>query len=183
MVQGATVPGKLKIPVVLGGGIGTGRQLLAALALGADGILMGSRMTVASEIWAHDEYKRHVAGLDPTGTRIVMSIFNDNARVLDNRTARAVAALEAEGVEDFERYKPLVQGSIQRAAYDSGDWEQGTLSLGQSCGFADRIAPVQEIFDEILAEASHMNARLAGLCSAPAAAPATLVLSSLEGEG
>ena len=183
MVQGATVPGKLKIPVVLGGGIGTGRQLLAALALGADGILMGSRMTVASEIWAHDEYKRHVAGLDPTGTRIVMSIFNDNARVLDNRTARAVAALEAEGVEDFERYKPLVQGSIQRAAYDSGDWEQGTLSLGQSCGFADRIAPVQEIFDEIMAEASHMNARLAGLCSAPAAAPATLVLSSLEGEG
>ncbi len=169
MVQGATVPAELGIPVVIGGGIGTGRQLLAALALGAEGVLMGSRMTVASEIWAHDDYKRRICELDQTGTRIVMSIFNDNARVLDNRTARAVAALEADGIDDFERYRPLVQGAIQRTAYDSGNWEQGTLSLGQSCVFADRIKPVEEIFDDILAEALSMHARLGGLCAAPAA--------------
>ena len=140
--------------------MGTGRQLLAALALGADGMLMGSRMTVASEIWAHDHYKNHIAEIDQTATKIVMSIFNDNSRVLDNRTARTIVALEADGIDDFERYRPLVQGSNQREAYQTGDWERGTPSMGQSCAFADDIKPVAAIFDEILADAAAHRDRL-----------------------
>jgi len=170
MVQGALVPAALDIPVALAGGMGSGRQLVAALALGADGILMGSRMTVASEIWAHDDYKNRICEIDQTGTRIVMSIFNDNARVLDNRTARAVAALEADGIDDFERYRPLVEGPNQRDSYRSGDWEQGTLSLGQSCVFADAILPVEAIFDDIMTEAAATHARL-GALRADAAPP------------
>ncbi|MGE0748566.1 MAG: NAD(P)H-dependent flavin oxidoreductase [Rhodospirillales bacterium] len=163
MVQGAVVPQALKVPVVLAGGMGTGRQLIAALALGAEGMLMGSRMTVATEVWAHEGYKRHVLGLDHTGTKIVMGIFGDNSRVLDNRTARAVLELEAQGVRDFEQYRDLVRGSYQREAYETGDWERGTLSIGQSCVFADRIAPVEAIFDEILAEAAAVQRRVASL--------------------
>lgn len=163
MVQGAVVPHALNVPVVLAGGMGTGRQLIAALALGAEGMLMGSRMTVATEVWAHEGYKQHVLGLDHTATRVVMGIFGDNNRVLDNRTARAVLELEAKGVKDFEQYRDLVRGPYQREAYVTGDWERGVLSLGQSCVFADRIAPVEAIFDEILAEAVAVRDRVAGL--------------------
>lgn len=160
MVQGALAPDALGVPVVLAGGMGTGRQLLAALALGADGMLMGSRMTVAHEIWAHDDYKRYVANANQTDTRVVMSIFNDNSRVLDNETARKVLALEAEGINDFERYRPLVEGTQQRQAYETGDWRKGTPSMGQSCVFADDIKSVETIFDEILADASAHKIRL-----------------------
>ena len=168
MVQGALVADALEVPVALGGGMGTGRQLLAALALGADAMLMGSRMTVASEIWAHEAYKRHIVGIDQTATRVIMSVFNDNSRVLDNRTAREVAALEAEGITDFERYRPLVRGTNQREAYETGDWERGTPSMGQSCAFAGAIMSVEAIFDEILADAVAHRDRLARLDAAKA---------------
>lgn len=163
IVQGAVVPDRLDVPVVLAGGLGTGRQLLAALALGADGILLGSRMTVAEEIWADDKYKKRVTETVESDTRIVMSIFNDNSRVLDNATAKAVNGLEDQGITDFEQYRPLVQGPNQRDAYASGDFDQGTLSMGQSCTFANEIASVEEIFDDILRDAVAMRNRLGGL--------------------
>lgn len=163
IVQGAVVPEGLDVPVVLAGGLGSGRQLLAALTLGADGILLGSRMTVAEEIWADDKYKKRVTETVESDTCIVMSIFNDNSRVLDNATAKAVNALEEQGITDFEQYRPLVQGPNQRDAYASGDFDQGTLSMGQSCAFANEIASVENIFDDILGDAVAMRDRLGGL--------------------
>jgi nitronate monooxygenase len=129
-------------------------------------MLMGSRMTVASEIWAHENYKNRVVGTDQSGTRVIMSTFRDNSRVMDNRTARAVAGLEETGETDYDAYRALVHGPLQREAYETGDWERGTLSLGQSCVFADEIKPVAAIFDQILAEAVVMKGRLDGLCTA-----------------
>jgi nitronate monooxygenase len=166
MVQGATAAAALAVPLAVAGGMGSGRQLLAALALGADAMLMGSRMTVASEIWAHENYKNRVVGTDQSGTRVIMSTFRDNSRVMDNRTARAVAGLEETGETDYDAYRALVHGPLQREAYETGDWERGTLSLGQSCVFADEIKPVAAIFDQILAEAVVMKGRLDGLCTA-----------------
>ena len=163
MVQGAIVPPALKVPVVLAGGMGTGRQLLACLALGAEGMLLATRMIVAEEIWAHEDYKKHLAGLGPDGTRLIMSIFGDNSRVIDNASAAAVLELEAQGVVDFEAYRPHVQGTLQRAAYEEGDWNKGTMSVGQSVAFADRIEPVEAIIDGIVAEAAACRDRLNGL--------------------
>jgi NAD(P)H-dependent flavin oxidoreductase YrpB (nitropropane dioxygenase family) len=160
MVQGALAAQALDVPFVLGGGMGTGRQLVAALALGADGILLGSRMTVSEEIWADEKYKQRVVEAVVSDTRIVMSIFNDNSRVLDNETARAVVALEADGITDFDSYRPLVEGIIQREAYAAGDPERGTLSMGQSCAFADRIESVEAIFDRILVDAGDARERM-----------------------
>lgn len=160
IVQGAIASSDLDVPVVLGGGLGIGRQLLAVLALGADGMLMGSRMTVSKEIWADDKYKTHITNVDQTATRIVMSVFNDHARVLDNRTSQAVNDMEKKGISEFEQYRPLVEGNNQRSAYETGNFERGTLSMGQSCVFADRIMSVSNIFDEILADAILMRDRL-----------------------
>ena len=153
MVQGAQVPKAMRIPVVLAGGMGTGRQMVACLALGAGGMLLASRMIVASEVWAHDGYKHRIVEMDAGDTRIIMTNFGDNSRVIANETADQVLALEAEGVDDFEAYRELVAGEIQRQAYETGDWNRGTPSVGQGSSFADRIEPVEVIFDRIMADA------------------------------
>ena len=82
-----------------------------------------------------------------------MTIFGDNSRVIANETADQVLALEAEGVDDFEAYRELVAGEIQRQAYETGDWNRGTPAVGQGSSFADRIEPVEVIFDRIMADA------------------------------
>ncbi|PPR09344.1 MAG: Nitronate monooxygenase [Alphaproteobacteria bacterium MarineAlpha11_Bin1] len=154
MVQGAIVPRELDVPVVLAGGMGTGRQLLACLSLGAEGMLVATRMVVAEEIWAHENYKKRLAELGPDDTRVIMSIFGDNSRVIDNASADAVLALEAKGNNDYEAYRPHVKGTLQRKAYENGDWTTGTMSIGQSVAFAGDIEPVEAIIDGIMEEAT-----------------------------
>ena len=163
MVQGAIAPERISVPVVLGGGFGTGRQLVAALAMGAAGIMLGTRMLVAKEIWADERIKQRVIDADEGASRLVMSSLRKTYRVLDNATARKVAELEATGETDFEAYRPLVQGSFQVEAYESGDADKGLLSMGQSAVFADRIASVAEIYDEIVADAERALGRLAAI--------------------
>jgi NAD(P)H-dependent flavin oxidoreductase YrpB (nitropropane dioxygenase family) len=163
MVQGAIVPNGLDIPVVLAGGMGTGRQLVACLSLGADGMLVATRMVVAQEIWAHENYKKRLAELGPDGTRIIMSIFGDNSRVIDNPSTAEVLALEAGGITDYEAYRPHVQGTLQKEAYEDGDWTKGTMSIGQSVAFAGDIEPAENIIDGIMDEAAAVRDRLNGL--------------------
>ncbi len=163
MVQGALAARAFKVPFALGGGIGEGRQLLAALGLGADAIVMGSRMTVASEVWAHGDYKQKVLELTEADSRLVMQSFRNTYRCLDNAAARSVAALEAAGERDFALYMPHVRGSNARDAYTTGDWERGILSMGQSAAFADAVKPVAAIFAEILADATAARDRMDAL--------------------
>jgi NAD(P)H-dependent flavin oxidoreductase YrpB (nitropropane dioxygenase family) len=160
MVQGLLAAERLSLPLAIGGGIGHGAQLAAVLGFGADAVVMGTRMTVASEIWAHRAYKERVVAAAETDSRLILASLRNTYRVLDNETARAVAALEAEGVTDYERYRPLVAGTLTRSAYETGDAERGTLSLGQSAVFADEIKPVEAIIDQLLAEAEAARGRL-----------------------
>lgn len=160
MVLGAQVPRSLGIPVVIGGGIGTGRQLIAALAMGASGVLLGSRMLAADEIPAHDRYKDAVVAADVTATSLVMGAVGNLFRVLDNETARAVTALEEAGETDFEVYRPLARGTLQAEAYETGDLDKGLLSMGPAAAFADRRMPVDEIIRTLLREAGDALADL-----------------------
>lgn len=160
MVQAADAPTKIKKPLVIGGGIGTGRQLAAVLMMGADAVLMGSRMVVAEEIWAHPDYKRRVVAGDGTESRIGMQIFKHHHRVLDNESVRAVIELEQKGVTDFAQYEPHVRGEVVRDAYATGDLSRGMIDYGQSVAFADQVKPVEAIFDEIIDDAVGAMARL-----------------------
>jgi nitronate monooxygenase len=163
MVQVADAARRIAVPLVVGGGIGCGAQLAAALAMGADAVLLGTRMVVAEEIWAHPAYKQRVVQADGTDSRIVMGRFGHHHRVLDNDAARAVAALEAAGESDFARYEPLVRGTAARDAYASGDTSQGMIDYGPAAVFADAVKPVEAIFDELLDDAAAAMRRLAGL--------------------
>lgn len=152
IVQGVLAALRVDKPVVIGGGIGHGRQIAAALAFGADAVLLGTRLLVAEEIWSHEAVKRRVVEADETGSRLVLASMRNTYRVIDNEAARAVAALEAEGETDFAKYRPFVRGEAQREAYTEGDPEKGLLSMGQAAVFADRIEPMAAIVDRLVDE-------------------------------
>ena len=169
MVQGLVAAQKLHLPLAIGGGIGHGAQLVAALAFGADAVILGTRMTVAEEIWAHPAYKERLIEANETDTLLVLQTLRNTYRALDNETARAVAEIEAEGAakgaNDYARYRPLIAGALQKEAYETGDWNKGILSVGQSAAFADAVQPVAAIVDQLLAEAAEAEARLAGVAA------------------
>ena len=172
MVLAARALERLDVPVVVGGGIGSGRQLAAALALGADGVLVGSRMLVAGEIATHPDLKRHLIGLDETGSTTVLRSLKNTYRCLANDTAAEVARLEAGGVRDWAVLGPLVGGALQRHAYETGDWSTGILSLGAAAAWCDRVEPAAAILDRLDADARAALARLAPARS-PSALPET----------
>lgn len=160
MVHAAHAPEAISIPVVIGGGIGTGRQLASVIAMGGAGVLMGTRMLVAEELWIHEAHKQRLVEADGTESVLIKTLLRDGHRVLDNETAKAVLALEAQGVSDFAAYRDLVTGSITRAGYESGDASRGTFDWGQSAVFADKVQPMEAIFDAIIDDARAAIARL-----------------------
>ncbi len=153
IVQGPLAADAIHKPLALGGGMGDGRHLITSLAMGAGAMMLGSRMVVAEEIWAHQAYKKHVTTLDEMGSRIVMSSFGKQHHVLDNEAARQVAVMEAQGIDDFEAYRPLVTGLRVKEAYTSGDYSSGMIDMGPAGVFAREIKPVEAIFDEIIDDA------------------------------
>ncbi len=78
---------------------------------------------------------------------------------------RRCAGVEAEGATDYARYRPLIAGALQKEAYETGDWNKGILSVGQSAAFADAVQPVAAIVDQFLAEAAEAETRLAGVAA------------------
>src|SRR3546814_3199292 len=116
-----------------------GRDLISTLAMGANAMMLGARMVVAEEIWAHRDYKEYVTKLDESASRVVMSTFGKQHRVLNNATAQDVVQLETEGITDFEAYHSLVQGSLVQQAYRSGDYSQGLIDMGPAGVFAREV--------------------------------------------
>ena len=162
MVQAAHGAESLDVPVIIGGGIGRGSQLVAALAMGCDGILMGTRMMVAKEAIPHDEIKRRIVDSDGTDTVIVQSIFNHHHRVMANNATAEVLDLERQGIDDFEAYRPLVSGDVAWNALQSGDLKQGMIDMGQSACFTNAVEPAGDIIASIVGEAGISQQALAG---------------------
>ncbi len=161
MVLGALAAERLRVPVVLGGGIGHGRQIAAVLAQGLDGVLMGSRFLVAEEVAAHPAYKRHLLDCDEHSTVRLLHTLGNTWRVLRNETAEAVDAIERAGAADHAAFGALIDGRVARdRCYGQGDWRHGMVSLGPAIAFARRIEPLGAIVAELLAQAQAALGRL-----------------------
>ncbi len=170
IVQAPLAVARIDKPVLIGGGIGTGAQVAAVLAMGADAALIGTRFLVASEIWSHQAIKQRVIDAQETDTTLVLASMRNTFRGIDNETTRAIADLERQGVTDFEAYRPFVTGIVQKEAYAEGNPEKGILSMGQACVFADQIEPVEVIMDRLVDEAAAAAGRLGGLSMTEAVA-------------
>lgn len=172
MVQAPLAAERLPVPVVIGGGIGTGRQVVGTLAMGAAGVILGTRMLVAEEIWARDPYKQRVIEADERSSRLVMAKMRNTVRVMDNGAAREVARLEDEGITGYDNLAHLIQGKNQFEAYSTGDIDKGLLAMGQAAVFADKVMPLADIYDALLADALVALERLDGLRAVAAEAVA-----------
>jgi nitronate monooxygenase len=160
MVAGAAAARAVKIPVILAGGIGTGEQLVAALALGADGIAMGTRFLVSEEIWAHRSYKERLVAAGETDTTMLLQSMRNHQRALKTAHVAMIQQLEKAEPVDTAAILPHIMGTVGRKAYETGDVEKAMLSCGQGVVFADKIEPLAAIVARIESEARSAMARL-----------------------
>jgi len=153
----------LKIPVVASGGIADGRGLAAALALGCEGINMGSRFMVTQEAPIHEGIKQKIVEMDENQTRLIFRSYKNTARVYKNGVANKVAEIEAEG-GDFSQVHALVSGKMQDVAWTTGDIEAGMVTVGMSGGLINDIPTCKELVNNIMTDAEQIiSGRLAAM--------------------
>ncbi len=154
---------RVSIPIVASGGIADGRGLVAALALGADGINMGTRFMVTQEAPIHENIKQKIVEMDETQTRLIFRSYRNTARVYDNEIAKKVAAVEAQG-GDFGEVHEYVSGKNQDKAWTTGDIDAGMVTVGMCGGLIKDIPTCAELVGNIMADAeSIINERLSGM--------------------
>jgi len=155
---------KVKIPMVASGGFGDGRGLVAALALGAEGINMGTRFCATKEAPIHDNVKAKYVSNDERGTNLIFRKFHNTARVGKSDVSDEVVAISARPDAVFEDIRHLVAGSLGREVLDSGDLSKGIFWAGMVQGLIHDIPSCQELMDRIIGDAEAIiKARLGGM--------------------
>ena len=139
----------VSVPVVAAGGIADGRQMAAALALGACGVQVGTVLLASEECPIHENYKRAVLKAGPNDTVVTGRSGGAPVRVLKNRMAREYLRMEKRDVPLAE-LEQLTLGSLRRAVFD-GDVDTGSLMAGQVAGMVREIRPLRQIFEELMA--------------------------------
>lgn len=145
----------LKIPVVASGGIADGRGLVAALALGCEGINMGSRFLVTKEAPIHEAIKQKFVDMDENQTRLIFRSYRNTARVYRNSIADQVAEIEARGGE-FAEVHSLVSGGNQDKAWQTGDIDAGMVTVGMCGGLINDIPSCQQLVQTIVSDAEQI---------------------------
>jgi NAD(P)H-dependent flavin oxidoreductase YrpB (nitropropane dioxygenase family) len=152
----------LKIPVIAGGGFADGRGLVAALALGAQGVVMGTRFMASQECPMHPRIKERLLQTGETDTMMLERSIQNAARVIKTDFAQRVLAMEERGAT-LEELFPMLDGNRVRRSYQSGDTDDSVLYCGQAVGLINEIPSVKEIIDRIIKEAREVVGRLEGM--------------------
>ncbi|MBI5277665.1 MAG: nitronate monooxygenase [Burkholderiales bacterium] len=143
----------LKIPVIASGGIADGRGMAAALAMGAEGINMGTRFCATQEAPIHDNVKQALVRGTERDTSLIFRTLKNTARVYRNQIAHQVREMEyRDGGCVFDEIRPLVIGTRGRAALQSGEVDNGVISAGQSIGLIDDVPTCDELIRRMVAE-------------------------------
>lgn len=146
---------KLRIPMVASGGIGTGSQMAAALALGAEGINMGSRFVATVEAPVHENMKQAMVEADERQTTLMFRTLRNTARVFKNPVAEEVVSIEAQpGETDFADLQPLVSGVRGRdRCIEGGEIDDGVWTVGQVMGLIHDIPTCEVLIQRMVREA------------------------------
>ena len=138
----------VKIPVIAAGGIADGRQMLAALALGAQAVQIGTRFAATHEASSHPDYKQAIVDADDTATVLTLKKV---APVRFKKNAFALRAIEAVGASREEQVELLGKKREMRGIFE-GDLEEGELEMGQSSGLVKEILSVDEVVKKLITE-------------------------------
>ncbi|MEW5684367.1 MAG: nitronate monooxygenase family protein [Pseudomonadota bacterium] len=147
---------KVKIPMIASGGFGDARGLVAALALGADGVNMGTRFMATVESPIHQKVKEQIVSNDERQTNLIFRTMHNTARVAKNAVSDQVVAIERAGGAKFEDVKDLVAGARGRVVYEEGDPDYGIWSAGQVQGLIHDIPTCAELISKMVREAEEI---------------------------
>lgn len=154
---------QVTVPVIASGGFGDARGLVAALALGAEGINMGTRFMCTQESPVHEAIKQAITQSSETDTRLILRSLRNTSRVWRNQLSGEVVELERAGA-GIDRIGPLVAGAKGRGVYESGDVEGGIWTVGMIQGLIDDITSCGDLVRRIMDQAHGLvTGRLASL--------------------
>ena len=147
---------QLDIPVLASGGFGNGQGLVAALALGAEGINMGTRFVATREAPVHNNIKQAYVDSSERDTRLLYRPLRNTARFLKNEVTEAVLQIQQDKGQDlqFEDVRELVAGPRQREAWLEGNKDRGVITTGMVVGLIDDIPSCSELVERIVTEAA-----------------------------
>jgi nitronate monooxygenase len=155
---------KLKIPMIASGGFGDGRGLAAALALGAEGINMGTRFCATREAPIHDNVKQFLVANDERATNLIFRQFHNTGRVSKNAISDQVVEISSRPGAVFTDIQPLVSGARGRVALETGDLEAGLIWAGQVQGLIHDVPTCEELVHRIVRDAETIiRERLSGM--------------------
>jgi len=160
---------ELKIPFVSSGGMADARSLVASLALGADGMNMGTRFIATKEAPVHENVKRALVAATELDTRLIMRPLRNTERVLSNAAVEEILRIEREKAKagealEIDDVRHLVAGSENRKVLQEGEMDAGAWSCGMVAGLIHDIPTCQELLDTIMAEAEVLiRQRLTGM--------------------
>lgn len=141
---------KISIPLIAAGGIATGRGMLAAMVLGADGVQVGSRFAASIESSAHDDFKERIVAVQEGDTQLTLKELAP-VRLIKNKFFQDIQHLYEKCTTKEELLLLLGRGRAKRGMFE-GDLEEGELEIGQIAGLIHDIKSAEEIFLEMLAD-------------------------------
>ena len=152
----------LAVPLIAGGGIGDARGFVAALALGADGVVMGTRFIATRECPAHPRFKEWMLRIKETDTVLVERSIRNTSRSIRNKAAEKVLEMEARGAS-LEELLTITTGKNYKKVLLEGELDAGIASCGQIVGLIQDIPTVKEVIDNIITGAEIIGQRLSSL--------------------
>lgn len=165
-----TTADALNIPIIASGGFGDARGLVAALALGAEGINMGTRFCATQEAPLHENVKKALVDAGEKDTSLIMRSLRNTERVLNNETVTKILEIESKGDTKIEDIVQFISGDVGRKMFEEGDMESGVMSAGQVMGLIHDIPSCAELIERIGREAEAIIAeRLNGVVGLTAA--------------
>ena len=146
----------LDIPVAGCGGFSDGKSLVAALALGGEAIVMGTRFMATKEAGVHQNVKDKMKEADELSTNLMFRTMHNTARVFKNSVSNEVVEIESTGEATFEDVKDLVAGQRGRVVFEEGDLEHGIWSAGISVARVKDIPTCEEMVSRLVADAKNI---------------------------
>lgn len=149
----------VKVPVIAAGGIADARGFVAALALGAEGVLIGTRFMASQECGIHPKIKEWILELGEADTIMIQRSIKSATRVVRTEYTEKILEMENKGAT-LEELLPLISGQRGRSAYTTGDASNATMTVGQVAGLIHDVPSVKEIIESIISEAKTIMQRL-----------------------
>ena len=141
---------ELSIPIIAAGGIATGRGMLAAMILGADGIQMGSRFAASIEASSHQNFKQEIVNAKDGATMLTLKDVTP-VRLIKNKFYSTISTAIQKGASIDEQKDLLGRGRAKKGMFE-GDLDEGELEIGQVAGLIDSIEPVSKIIEDVMTE-------------------------------